>query len=300
MHVRHTSIRMLCSALAVMGIALGIDAGRIAPADAAPLSREPGDAVGIEVQFPHDDEYDTVFPSWIWFAGARKAVTPRAAIVGELPWVGGDFEDRYSYVPEDPPPPPRGHTFGNPYLGVEVVPRWQNLHASVGARLPLASDRNSTPLNVAMQTAFDREEAFAPHEVSVRGGLRYERIARGRHGVGFAAGAAPVLRIRTRTSPFTNPHVLDACYDAAITLAETHAWYRAGLVGRHDGGTLEAGNGDTGARREIVLAYGEQRGRFAPAAQLTFPFDRTFGFHPQSALSLSLGYALGSGRGAAH
>lgn len=165
---------------ALVGILALVLAG-VAPAPVAAQSlwmqRDADHTVAFEFLRPSLEDYDSDVLSGAFFLSGRAALSPRIAIVGELPYVshsstlrGTDFLGNEITVSTS------SSTIGNPYVGMEARLGNGPAFLELGARPPLASDEEFEAFLTGFTSDVTRTMTFLPDVASIQVGINLREI----------------------------------------------------------------------------------------------------------------------------
>jgi len=170
-----------------------------AAAQSLNLPRDGDHAIMFERLRPNMESIDSDFLSAAYFLSSRWAVSPRIAVVGELPYARQDglqndfyydgyFGYQYSTAVS-------GSTIGNPYIGMEARVASGPVFLELGVRPPLASEDEIGAVATGVVSDLTRWDAFLPDVVSIQTAFNVREITPSH--VVYRLRLSPVITIPT-------------------------------------------------------------------------------------------------------
>jgi hypothetical protein len=192
------------------------------------MAREGEHTIMFEMLRPSIEDVDAEFLSAAFFLSGRAAVSSHVAVVGELPYANhksslmGTDINGFEIVTET-----SSSTFGNPYLGIETRAESSPISAEVGARIPLASDKQIEAFITGYYSDVIRQDAFLPKFTSIVAAFNLREVTPSK--VAYRLRLSPVLAIPTEGLSDTE---LFAVYSFQIGYQGAHARIGGGMSGR--------------------------------------------------------------------
>jgi len=161
----------------VLAVALAGAAPTLAAAQSLWMQRDADHTVAFEFLRPNLDGVDSDVLSGAFFLSGRAALSPRVALVGELPYVshssstdGTDFLGNPIHVEVS------SSTIGNPYVGMEARLGNGPAFLELGARPPLASDEEFEAFVTGFVSDVTRFGTFLPDAASIQAAINLREI----------------------------------------------------------------------------------------------------------------------------
>ncbi len=229
--------------------------------------------------------------SGVVFVTARRALSPSASVVVDLPIAHGAFGPAGS--PATGATPASGSSMGSPYLGLEIGRPGRGVFSELGFRPPLVpaprSANDSSSLAVGRFADLERADAFTPGlgAISAQFGYRWQ----GTHGFRAQVRGGPVGQFLT-ASASAAPMALWFAYAAQAGYGIGDLDLTVGLAGRAMMTPLvTAASGATG--QQAVAGFHIRIGGFHPGATLRVPLGGTLSRSVGTVFGLDLGVPLG-------
>ncbi len=249
------SRRCLNAVLVALPLALVFTANRTLMAQTLWI-KPAGNSLSIDVLKPDfDGGASTSVLTSVWYGTLRYGLTPRVRIVADISVAhfGSDFGDSET-------------AFGNPYLGVEFIPRRPFFFFEFGMRLPLAPEDNFGNF-VGVFTELDRWEAHFQDALSLFFiGNSFKEYATG---VYTRLRAGPSILVPTTDGPDTE---LFAVYGGLVGYANSGFDVSGGISGRAVLSERDINLGERSLHQAGIKAS-YSTGRIRPSLQIRFPLD---------------------------
>lgn len=230
------------------------------------LPRDRDHTVSLEMLHPSLEGFDSDLLSGAFFLAGRVAVSPRIAVVGELPYaklkgVGYGTDIYGNEIFEDF----SSSTIGNPYLGIETTIASGPVFIEFGGRPPLASE---VDIEAELTGAFadvTRWDAFLPNVASIQAAFNVREVTPSR--VEYRLRLSPLLEIPTEGF---GEDELYALYSFLIGYHGATVRVGAGMSGR---ALLTEDYGNLGQRsvNQLELHSDFLSGSIRPALDLRLP-----------------------------
>ena len=165
---------------AIVGI-LAVALAAIAPTPAAAQSlwmqRDADHTVALEFLRPSLEGVDSDVLSGAYFLSGRTALSPRIALVGELPYVSHSSTQTFTdFLGNEITESVSSSTIGNPYVGMEARLGNGPAFLELGARPPLASDEEFEAFVTGVVSDVTRFATFLPDAASIQMAVNLREI----------------------------------------------------------------------------------------------------------------------------